>query len=546
MSRCDELAGCSEEPGRITRPYGSPPCGRHGTWSRAGCVKPAWRSGSMRSATYGADATGIVRGRAGPAPGESPRQRARRRALRRSARRSRRPQCRRTAAERKGGAFPSRSRSSPLPTRRDCAFRARIWVAGRWPGPSTRRCSTSPTRTASRCGKRSSSLVVIRRPCRTAALGQDEAFAYVEAHIEQGPHLEATDTPVGVVSCHCRPEPGCGGLPGKARSCRNRGDGICVVTPCPRRPNSSSAVERIARARRTSWRQSVSSMSRRARATLFRDLVHLTLDVRHPDDGIRGEALRAMASIAREIAVSRSLELDWDVRLEQPATRCDEALTALLADAVATSGTPVVRLHSGAGHDAVVMAGVVPVAMLFVRLCRRHQPSPRRISLRRRRRHRDRGPRSLPRQTGSGAASVTGYDADHPRWNGRHSRWCLPGGRGDRRGAIVEIERRPRGSRARGDRRPRDCISFPAWSIVHVHFNEPGRTDWEGWATGSAACAAGRHDDGGRDAAQRASANPRRAIVRRQAGRGRSELARRLRALGRSHSGQSRSHGGVG
>jgi allantoinase len=26
---------------------------------------------------------------------------------------------------------------------------------------------------------------------------------------------------------------------------------------------------------------------------------------------------------------------------------------------------------------------------------------------------------------------------------------------------------------------------------VHVHFNEPGRTDWEGWATGSAACAVG-------------------------------------------------------
>lgn len=32
---------------------------------------------------------------------------------------------------------------------------------------------------------------------------------------------------------------------------------------------------------------------------------------------------------------------------------------------------------------------------------------------------------------------------------------------------------------------------FPALIDAHVHFNEPGRADWEGWATGSAALAAG-------------------------------------------------------
>ncbi|MGC4193184.1 MAG: allantoinase AllB [Thermomicrobiales bacterium] len=44
----------------------------------------------------------------------------------------------------------------------------------------------------------------------------------------------------------------------------------------------------------------------------------------------------------------------------------------------------------------------------------------------------------------------------------------------------------------------RDELVLPAGSIVlpglidpHVHFNEPGRTDWEGWRTGSAALAAG-------------------------------------------------------
>src|SRR5215475_10342969 len=32
---------------------------------------------------------------------------------------------------------------------------------------------------------------------------------------------------------------------------------------------------------------------------------------------------------------------------------------------------------------------------------------------------------------------------------------------------------------------------FPGLIDAHVHFNEPGRTDWEGWATGSRAAVAG-------------------------------------------------------
>src|ERR1700686_1332361 len=32
---------------------------------------------------------------------------------------------------------------------------------------------------------------------------------------------------------------------------------------------------------------------------------------------------------------------------------------------------------------------------------------------------------------------------------------------------------------------------FPGLIDAHVHFNEPGRTDWEGFATGSSALAAG-------------------------------------------------------
>jgi len=32
---------------------------------------------------------------------------------------------------------------------------------------------------------------------------------------------------------------------------------------------------------------------------------------------------------------------------------------------------------------------------------------------------------------------------------------------------------------------------LPGAVDAHVHFNDPGRADWEGWATGTAAAAAG-------------------------------------------------------
>jgi allantoate deiminase len=50
-----------------------------------------------------------------------------------------------------------------------------------------------------------------------------------------------------------------------------------------------------------------------------------------------------------------------------PAVAADPALTRALSEAVAARGLPVVRLASGAGHDAVALSALTGVAMLFVR-----------------------------------------------------------------------------------------------------------------------------------------------------------------------------------
>jgi len=45
----------------------------------------------------------------------------------------------------------------------------------------------------------------------------------------------------------------------------------------------------------------------------------------------------------------------------------DERLTSFMADAIEAAGFPEKTMTSGAGHDAMVMAGRMPTTMLFLR-----------------------------------------------------------------------------------------------------------------------------------------------------------------------------------
>jgi allantoate deiminase len=92
-----------------------------------------------------------------------------------------------------------------------------------------------------------------------------------------------------------------------------------------------------------------------------------SLDVRHADDAIRTAAVSALVDRARQIAGRRGIELHCASRLDQQSVPMDGTLTALMAQAIESRGVPVVHIASGAGHDAMVMARCMPVAMLFMR-----------------------------------------------------------------------------------------------------------------------------------------------------------------------------------
>ena len=96
-------------------------------------------------------------------------------------------------------------------------------------------------------------------------------------------------------------------------------------------------------------------------------MVSLSLDVRHAENAVRERACRSLRARAEEIASARTVHARWQVIQETGAIACAPDLDRLLEQAIEQAGYPVHRLVSGAGHDAVAMADVTPVAMLFVR-----------------------------------------------------------------------------------------------------------------------------------------------------------------------------------
>jgi allantoate deiminase len=95
--------------------------------------------------------------------------------------------------------------------------------------------------------------------------------------------------------------------------------------------------------------------------------VLFTVDLRAPNDLIRGQAASEVVQGIQRIAASRGLACSIGREHDQRAMACAPRLQRWLAQALRAEGLPVKYLASGAGHDAMAMAECCPAAMLFVR-----------------------------------------------------------------------------------------------------------------------------------------------------------------------------------
>jgi allantoate deiminase len=195
-----------------------------------------------------------------------------------------------------------------------------------------------------------------------------DLIGYVEAHIEQGPVLERRGLAAGVVPA----------IAGQTRLRFSFGGsaGHAGTTPMAMRRDALAGAsefileaEAYARARPPLVATVGRIAAHPGAPNVIAGGAEGTLDVRHPLDALRLEALRALGRAARRIARRRRLTFASAVTQDNPAVRCSAELTRILGRSVRSVQGSCPSIPSGAGHDAVVVSALTPVAMLFVR-CR--------------------------------------------------------------------------------------------------------------------------------------------------------------------------------
>jgi allantoate deiminase len=199
-----------------------------------------------------------------------------------------------------------------------------------------------------------------------AVIEPEQVIGFVETHIEQGPVLAGLEKPVGVVTS----------IVGQSRlvvSFEGEAGHAGTVPMTPRRDALVGASKWIQQVRKTGCSDDG------LRATVGRVLVspnasnviparvELSLDVRHASDEVRMSAVDDLIAAGNWFASEDDLQFAILQRSDSSSVAASPRLETLLADAVAKQGIDVVRLASGAGHDAVVMAKRFPMSMLFIR-----------------------------------------------------------------------------------------------------------------------------------------------------------------------------------
>jgi len=199
-----------------------------------------------------------------------------------------------------------------------------------------------------------------------AARRPEEVLAYVEYHIEQGPVLEDEGLPVGVVTAingQARFRLQLEGMAGHAGTVPMglRRDALAAAAECV------LIAERFAGAREQAVATVGQATVSPGATNVIPGSVALSLDVRSPDDGVRDALAAEILAACASACERRGVRLSSERTHQLAGCACAPWLRAQLAAAVAADGHRVRELPSGAGHDAMAMAALSDVAMLFLR-----------------------------------------------------------------------------------------------------------------------------------------------------------------------------------
>lgn len=201
----------------------------------------------------------------------------------------------------------------------------------------------------------------------SAARKPQDVLAFLEAHIEQGPVLEAEGLALGVVTAIAAQKRLMVRIEGTAGHAGTTPMNL-REDPGPAAAEAILALERICRAGTNGLVGTVGRITALPGAfNVIPGAIEFSMDIRAETSATRDEAVMTIGAEIHAIAAKRGLSASVTLMQALAESPCDPSLMGLLDEALADLSLPPRRLPSGAGHDAMVMADLCPVAMLFIR-----------------------------------------------------------------------------------------------------------------------------------------------------------------------------------
>lgn len=199
-----------------------------------------------------------------------------------------------------------------------------------------------------------------------AARSGKEIAYFIEMHIEQGPVLVNSGTQLGIVEAIV-------GLRSLEVTVTGRAD-HAGTTPMDMRADALvAAAKLITRLNELAVEEGHATVATVGKLSLLPGSsnivpaqVNFTVDIRSPEGGCVSAVEKAFREYVESVAREGALEAEVRTMVSMEPVKLDGHVREMLATKAEECGLTHMDMPSGAGHDAMMIAGITKVGMLFV------------------------------------------------------------------------------------------------------------------------------------------------------------------------------------